>query len=122
VLNDAFYIIGLKEAMRKCKTRRKQLLTRESQKDQSLATENNLEKKYRIMKIRKHCRVRTPHIYYSVLHLSHILTAEDKTKNITLQMLMNEIQTLKMKCDILQNVVDNLKSRCNTYKTLIDRN
>jgi hypothetical protein len=44
VLNDAFYIIGLKEAMRTRKTRRKQLPTRESQENQSLATENNLGK------------------------------------------------------------------------------
>lgn len=81
-----------------------------------------ISEKYRIMQIRKHCKVRTPHIYYSVLHLSHILTAEDNTKKITLQMLMDEIQTLKMKCDIFQNVVDDLKSRCNAYEMLTDRN
>jgi hypothetical protein len=41
VLNDAFYILGLKEAMRIRKARRKHLTTGGSQEGQSLTTEKN---------------------------------------------------------------------------------
>jgi hypothetical protein len=57
-----------------------------------------------------------------VPHLLHIPAAEDKIKEITLQTLIKEVQTLKATCDALQNVVEELKCRCDTYETLSERN
>jgi hypothetical protein len=75
-----------------------------------------------IMQIRKHRRVRTPSILYSVPHLSDILAANDETEKNTLEMLINEFQTLKTRCDTFQNEVDDLKCRCNSYEALSERN
>ena len=58
---------------------------------------------------------------YSVPHLSNVPAAEDSNE-ITLETLINQVQTLKKRCDKLENDIQDLKCRCGTYENLLERN